>query len=98
MPTQSRGHGTQRRSRFSLAAAEAAVGWDKAGSAAAGPPFKVSNRVAVVGRRSLRELVPPYVSKRTRFHDRKSFTALLAMLAGHACTGRLWPDRFEFSP
>jgi len=36
------------------------------------PTFKVSNRVAVVGRRSLRELVPPYVSKSTRFHERKS--------------------------
>ena len=84
-------------------AAEAAVGWDKAGSAAAArlsPTLrlrpegsspksdpkgarrspahllKVAKRVAVVGRRSLRELVPPYVSKSTYFPERKSFTAL----------------------
>ena len=40
--------------------------------------LKVAKRVAVVGRRSLRELVPPYVSKSTHFPERKSFTALPA--------------------
>jgi hypothetical protein len=42
------------------------VGWDKAASAD-GPPFEGNTRVAMVGRRSLRELVPPYDPENARF-------------------------------
>jgi RNA polymerase sigma factor (sigma-70 family) len=75
------------------------VGWDKAASAAAGPP---SSNGKPVGRRSRGELVPPYTNKDPADSaEQAELHALLRALIEHLPAGQreaidLWADGFSY--